>query len=394
LPNGFLDSEFRIPNSELPMSYALQTLWHERTRYASGVLAVTFSAVLIALQCGLLLGLFKITSIPVDNTSADLWVGSTAVPSVDLGKPIPISYITRVSGLEGVGMPELYIANFGNWTKPTGGNELCYLLGSKLDDDAAGAATLLTKAQRESLTMMDSIIVDESDVKRLGLDAADGGKPKINGKEVTLVGTVKGLKSLAAPWVFCSLPTARKLMGPLLPHDHVTYLLCRCDSPQRAQQVAAELREQYPDDMVSYSAEDFSYRSRKYWLTRTKAGLAIGYAALLGLIVGAVITAQTLYSATAANAKEFAILLALGIPRWRISLMVLTQSFWVGVIGIALAIPACIGLRSVALQFNTDVDLRWEVMLGTAVITIGMALIAGLFALRSVRQIEPMNLLR
>ena len=30
------------------MSYALQTLWHERNRYASGVLAVTFSAVLIA----------------------------------------------------------------------------------------------------------------------------------------------------------------------------------------------------------------------------------------------------------------------------------------------------------------------------------------------------------
>ena len=36
-------------------------------------------------------------------------------------------------------------------------------------------------------------------------------------------------------------------------------------------------------------------------------------------MVGAVITAQTLYSATTASAKEYAILLALGIPRWRIS---------------------------------------------------------------------------
>src|SRR5205807_1668422 len=71
------------------MSYALQTLWHERQRYAAGVFAVTFSAVLIALQCGLLLGLFKITSIPIDHTRADVWVGSKAVPSVDLGKPIP-----------------------------------------------------------------------------------------------------------------------------------------------------------------------------------------------------------------------------------------------------------------------------------------------------------------
>lgn len=375
------------------MSYALQTLWHERARYASGVLAVTFSAVLIALQCGLLLGLFKITSIPIDNTTADLWVGSTAVPSVDLGKPIPTSYISRIAGLPGVKSVELYIANFANFTKPTGGTELCFLLGSVLDNDAVGAASILTKEQREALTLPYSVIVDESDVKRLELNSP-GGKPKINGHEVIVVGTVKGLKSLAAPWMFCSLHTARQLLGFLLPPDHVTYLLAKCDSPERAKQLAKELRAEYPDDMIVYTAEEFSTGSRLYWLFRTKAGLAIGYAALLGLVVGMVITAQTLYSATAANAKEFAILLALGIPRWRISLMVLTQSFWVGVIGMVLAYPVCLGLKYTALQFQTDVDLRLEILGGTALLTMLMALAAGLLALRSVRQIEPMTLLR
>jgi putative ABC transport system permease protein len=375
------------------MSYALQTLWHERTRYSAGVLAVAFSAVLIALQCGLLLGLFKITSIPIDITSADVWIGSTAVPSVDLGKPIPNWYLSRVDGLSGVRSVERYIANFGNFTKPTGGTELCFLLAGNLDPGSAGAANVLSPKQRELLTLRYSIIVDESDVKRLGLNSTDG-KPKINGKEVQLVGTVKGLKSLAAPWVFCSLDTARQLLGPLMPPDHVSYFLVRCDSPERSQQLAAQLRKDYSSDMVAYTAEEFSTGSRWYWLTRTKAGLAIGYAAILGLFVGAVITAQTLYSATTANAKEFAILLALGIPRWRISWMVLTQSFWVGIIGIALAIPICLGLRSLAMQFNIDVDLRWEILAGTTLITVGMALTAGFFALRSVRQIEPMNLLR
>src|SRR5205823_9447962 len=107
------------------MSYALQTLWHERSRYASGVLAVTFSAVLIALQCGLLIGLFKITSIPIDNTTADLWVGSTAVQSVDQGNPIPNSYITRLAGMPGVHMPEQLVASYARFAKPTGGTEMC-----------------------------------------------------------------------------------------------------------------------------------------------------------------------------------------------------------------------------------------------------------------------------
>ena len=375
------------------MSYALQTLWHERQRYASGVFAVTFSAVLIALQCGLLLGLFKITSIPIDQTHADIWVGCKSVPSVDLGKPIPESYLTRVDGLSGVRTVELYIANFANFTKPTGGTELCFLLGSSMDDDAAGVADVLTPEMRAALTETDAIVVDESDVKRLDLDKLDEGKPKINGKEVKLVGTVRGLKSLAAPWVFCSVTTARKMMGYLLPAEHITYLLAKCDTPERARQVARDLSQQYPDMRV-YTADDFSTESRWYWLTRTRAGIALGYAALLGLLVGAVITAQTLYSATAASAKEFAILLALGIPRWRISWMVLTQSFWVGIIGIVVAYPVCLLLRLAARQVNTDIDLRWEILAGTAIITIVTALLAGIYAVRSVRRIEPMDLLR
>ena len=58
------------------MPYSLATLWHERNRYLPAVLAVAFSALLIALQCGLLLGLFSITSTPIDHAGADLWVGT------------------------------------------------------------------------------------------------------------------------------------------------------------------------------------------------------------------------------------------------------------------------------------------------------------------------------
>ena len=96
----------------------------------------------------------------------------------------------------------------------------------------------------------------------------------------------------------------------------------------------------------------------------------------------------------AASAKEFAILLALGIPRWRISRMVLAQSAWVGVIGVTVAYPICLALQLAARQLNADVDLRWEVLAGTAGVTLLTALLSGLVALGSVRKIEPMDLLR
>jgi len=79
------------------MSYSLTTLWYERHRFLPGVFAVAFSAVLIALQCGLLLGLFAITSIPVDHTRADIWLGGPEVLSVDVARPIPENYLSRLA---------------------------------------------------------------------------------------------------------------------------------------------------------------------------------------------------------------------------------------------------------------------------------------------------------
>lgn len=375
------------------MGYALQTLLHERARYVAGVGAVAFSATLIILQVGLLLGLFETTSIPVDHTSADIWVGDNEVESVDLGRPIPIGYIARLDK-PGVSMPETLYLSFGSWTKQQGGSNLCMVIGSSLGPTDAGAADVLTPEMRDALAEPMTFVVDRSDLGRLGL--VDGiTKGKINGKEVRLVGTVTGLKSLAAPWIFCSLTTAQSLLtGPNPTYgDHCTYLLARCDSPQRAKEVVTELRREYPEMMV-YTADEFSTQSRLYWLFRTKAGIAIGYAALLGLLVGALITAQTLYSATMASAKEFATLLALGIPRAKIYGLVLAQSFWVGVIGVLTAFPVVYALSYGAERAGTKVALRWELIAGASAITLLTALIAGLFALRSVRTIEPMSLLR
>lgn len=42
------------------MLYSLITIWRERNRFLPGILAVSFSAVLIAVQCSLLLGMFSI----------------------------------------------------------------------------------------------------------------------------------------------------------------------------------------------------------------------------------------------------------------------------------------------------------------------------------------------
>ena len=191
------------------MKYALITLWYERQRYLPGVLAVAFSALLIALQCGLLLGLFSITSLPIDHNTAQVWLGSRGVLSVDLGRPIPESYFTRLESQPGVTRTEIFLQGFSYWSKPDGGTELCMIIGSSLDDHALGAVPELTPAMRDLLSEPDAVIVDESDIDRLGIKGV-GDTAEISGYYSKVVGLTKGLKSLAGPYVFCSRYTAWK----------------------------------------------------------------------------------------------------------------------------------------------------------------------------------------
>ena len=71
------------------MSYSLTTIWHERQRFLPAIFAVAFSAVLVSVQTGLVLGLLSMMSIPVDKATADVWVSYPGIRSVDLGRPIP-----------------------------------------------------------------------------------------------------------------------------------------------------------------------------------------------------------------------------------------------------------------------------------------------------------------
>jgi putative ABC transport system permease protein len=386
--------------SNLP--YSLTTLWHERQRFLPGILAVAFSALLIALQCGLLLGLFSITSLPIDHTDADIWVGAPQVLSVDLGRPIPESFLSRVADQPEVQNCELYVQGFAYWIKPRGGSELCMVIGGRLGLDdpekrPMGAIKELTPELRCLIQEPGAIICDESEKSRLGITGV-GDTAEVSGTRVRVVGIVHGMKSIAGPFVFCNVETARKLL--YRQGSNQTYYIIARLKPEHKQNAQAVVDRINHDDMnkdklLAFTSGEFSRRTQLHWLTTTRAGIALGYAAALGLLVGGVVTSQTLYAATAASMREYAVLRALGIPRWRMALSVIAQSLWVGIIGVGLvAWPAVEILARIADWLGAKVLLPWWLLILSAAVTLVVALLSGLFALRSLRSVEPAVLLR
>jgi putative ABC transport system permease protein len=372
------------------LAYTLATLWHERSRFLSGMLAVAFSAALIALQTGLLLGLFATTSAPIDHAAADIWVGAPRVLSVDLGRPIAEDHIARLASHPAVEAPETLLLDYGYWIKGDGSKELCIVIGSHLAPGALGAVEPLTPGVRARLSEPGAVAIDRSEMTRLGVRGIDD-YAQVNGKRVRVVGITRGLKSLTGPYIFCSVETARPLLHAL--PDQTTYLLARCTDPAAAAEIVKRIRSRYPD-LSAFTKEEFSLRTRLHWLIMTNAGLSTGFTAILGLVIGAVITSQTLYAATIASLREFAVLRALGIPRYKIAGAVLSQSLGVGLIGVLAAVPVIFGLARGAVSMGTEMYLPWWLLAGTGVLTVLTALLSGLAALRSLRELEPAMLLR
>lgn len=379
------------------MTYALATIWHDRGRFLPAVLAVAFSAVLIAIQAGLLVGLLSMMSTPIDQATAEIWVGYPGVRSVDLGQAVPAYYRHRVSSQPEVREVEEVLIGFAQWAVPANKErsetltEACMIMGTRLDPRSIAAAQPLRANPKLLAALAEpmTVLIDVSERGRLGISHV-GQQANVAGRTVRVVGFVEGLRSLGAAYVFCSRETARLLL--YYPESQVTYLVARCDTPESAPTVVERLK-QYPL-MSAITREDFSFRSRMHWMTTTKAGLALGFTAALGLLVGAVVTSQTLYAATAAAQREYATLRAMGIPRWRLKMSVLAQSFWVGLGGILTAAPVTLALAYVAGAIGTHVRLSYEIVIPAILVTMIMALGSGLLALRSLQQTDPVHNIR
>jgi putative ABC transport system permease protein len=370
------------------MSYSLATLWHDRPRYLPAVVAVAFSAVLMSLQSGMVLGVLSIVSLPVDHSSADIWIGAPEVKSVDVGSPIPVRWAARLN-LPAVVAQEEYVQGGAFWHRASGGSELTTVHGSRLYPGAFGAAAELTPELRSRLSEPGAVVVDQSDLAVLGL-SGDGPNGEVNGRRVRVVGTIRGAKGLIGANLFCSLDTARYLLR--MPPQQTTYLLAKCRDPADAADVAARLR-QY-GDMAVFTKAEFSASTHWHWLLQTGAGIVVGLTTALGILVGVAVTSQTLFAATVASVREFAVLSALGIPRWRMAAAVLTQSFWIGLAGLALAAPVMYSLQTIAEACGAKVILATGVLCAAAVGTQVTAMLSGVGALRALKLAEPATLLR
>ena len=127
----------------------------------------------------------------------------------------------------------------------------------------------------------------------------------------------------------------------------------------------------------------------KQWLFKTGAGVALIGGALLGILVGTVIVAQTLYSSTKDHLNEFATLRALGSSSGYIHKVILAQAGMSAVIGYALGMVIALGILYLSRTSPLPLIMTPGLAITLFGVTLGMCAISALSAIMKVMKIDP-----
>src|SRR5215813_13615798 len=249
-----LNAEQPRPPMSLIYRLASRNLLHDRLRFIATVVGIVFSIVLVTVQLGLYLGFGRIVTTMIDHASADLWIMPVGTKCFEDPSTLDERKRFQALAINGVAQATPVVIGYADWRIPEGGTSPVFIVGSDLRADGLLPWNLV-EGSLDALAIPGAVAIDRSYFDRLGIsgigDSADVESVRL------------GLKANLS-------------------------------------------------DVDVLTTAEFRDRSRSFWLFGTGAGFALFAGALLGMIVGTVIVAQTLYSSTKDHINEFATLRAIG----------------------------------------------------------------------------------
>lgn len=365
---------------------ALRMLLHDRTRFFITLAGVAFAVQLILSQIGLFLGLIHNSSVIVRHIPADLWVTSRNTPNVDFAQPFPETYVNRVRSVPGVDRADNLIVTFVNDRLPSGASEGTVTYA--LEDFAAwDLPWRMDSGSAADLRRGSFLVTDASAVRRIG-DFREGDYREIQGLRMRYVGrSADAVSFTTTPVSFMDYRLAQRLNSNLL-SGSTTYILVKVQPGRDLGAVKAEIARRLPYNDV-YTTREWAERSDAYWVKSTGLGLNAFTSVFLGVLVGVVVVAQTLYTSTMEHLKEFGTVKAIGGSNADIYRILARQAALAALLGFALGSVMVLGLKPVVASIGLKLILPWTVWAAVGLGTLLMCILSAGLSFRKVAGIDP-----
>jgi putative ABC transport system permease protein len=364
---------------------AARNLLHDRLSFAATITGIVFSMVLVTVQMGLYVSFRSMVTTMIDHAPADLWIMPLGTKCFEDQALLDERERFRALSVPGVGEAVPVLVSFAQWHIPSGGTTPVLLIGSDRNESGLQPWNIVA-GNLYDLAIPDAVAVDQSYFERLGTTGL-GDTVEIRDLRAKIRLVTQGIRSFTTtPYVFTSLDRARTYAG--IPPNKATYLLVRLQAGANAESVRTHLNQSLAK-AEALTPNAFRSRSRSFWLFGTGAGAALFAGALLGMIVGVVIVAQTLYASTKEFSNEFATLRAIGSSSRYIYTVIIIQALLSAAVGFGIA--AAIGM--VIVKFTADsalpVLIPAGLMASLFLLTVAMCVFSAIAAIAHIMRTDP-----
>ncbi len=368
---------------------ALRMMFHERLKLVGTLFGVVFAVVLGNFQAGTFLALLGKNRMFVENAQADIWIAPPGTRQFQGGKPLTDAQLNRARATAGVAWAEPLVLQTAQLQLPNGGSEPVSLVGAR-GPRYAGGPWNLVRGSTEALGQPNAVIFEDAEREKMG-GLNLGSMREVSGHKVQAVGFTWGLLPFGPAYAFAEQKLAREILGR--PEGEHTFLMVGVAPGTAAIEVRRRLQEALPDTRVM-TRDEYLHEILVYIVTGTQIGLSFGISTFMGLLVGLITVALSMFSSVIDNMRQFGTLKAIGSTTLDLARLLFIQAVIYGVMGSLIGLGLVSGMVSGMRNPQLTPILPLEAFGISVGLMVVVCILASVLALLRLRKLEPAMVFR
>lgn len=373
---------------------AWRNLTHQPRRVIASLGGIVFAVLLMFMQRGFQKALLDSTTVVLTKLDGELIMLGSSRYMLAVSDRFPLLRLAQAEAIPGVRAARpLYIeALIATYKNPeTGADRKIRVFAYNPSHDLFAIPEV--RAQLDRLAIHDAALMDERSKPKYG-EKKVGLETELTGRRLTIVGMFRlGTDFANDGTLIMSDANFTRYFGDVRSLDRVDLGIIRLEPWADPIAVRAALAERLPADVKVLTKDEVIAQEKEFWASATPIGFIFGMGTLLGFLVGLVVCYQVLYGDVVQHLREFATLKAIGYRNRDLLRTVLEQAVLLAglgfVPGLILAMVCYRALaESTGLVFRAS--LTETILL--FVLTVGMSMVAGLFAVRKAFAADPAEL--
>lgn len=370
---------------------ALKFLRFDRPKTLGALFGCIISVFLIGQQCGIFIFLTQAISCYVRNNDQYIWITDAQTTNANALVPLDMRISRELASVKGVSKvyPIVIAGASAKFADGTVGN--LSLFGVQPPEFVGGLWNLDADTKARDLLQDGAVFTDYFDRKLFG-DAVRGEYFELNGNKVFIAGNTKGNRSFGGGAIgFTTIERARAITK--LSNNKASAFLVTWQPDLPQSEVIANIKASI-SSVNAWNGKDLTQSTIITVLKSSGIAISFGTLIFFALIVGFVIIGLTLYSSAIDRIKDYGTLKAIGATNGYVRKLIVTQALIVAVVGFVIGTALVEGFRNGIAKAGTLFDYPLWLRFVFFGITIFIAVMGSMFAIKRIVSLEPAQVFR